>query len=135
MPHYLTIQQASTPLTEPCVRISRTRLFSQSHSAATVDKDYVLFADAAKDNVPGSYSSVASCVTCSRCDPGTPLQTRRLTSATMPASGQSNPWPIAIRKISGLTTFTFVAADHPMSIWLRTNCHLMIRIPSFRPVG
>ncbi len=68
VPQYLTIQRASTPLTEPCLRISRTRLFSQSRSTATVYIDYALFADAAKDNVPDRHSTVPSCTTCGRCD-------------------------------------------------------------------
>ena len=31
VPQYFTLLQTSMPLTEPCLRISRTRLFSQSH--------------------------------------------------------------------------------------------------------
>ena len=69
------------------------------------------------------------------CDPGPPLQTRLITPATMLASEHSNPWPIAIRKISGLTAFTRVAAEHPLFTWLRTICYLLIRTFTFRPVG
>jgi hypothetical protein len=69
------------------------------------------------------------------CDPGMPQPTRLLTPATILASGRTNPWPLAIRKISGLTAFTCVTADHPLSVGLRTIRYLLIRPLLFRPVG
>ncbi len=62
------------------------------------------------------------------CDPGTPLQSRHITTVTILASRQSNPWPIATIKFRGSKTFTCVAADHPLSIWLHTIRYLLIRI-------
>jgi hypothetical protein len=69
------------------------------------------------------------------CDPGMPQPTRLLTPATILASGRTNPWPLAIRKISGLPAFTCVTADHPLSVGLRTIRYLLIRPLLFRPVG